>query len=96
MDTKQIIKCEACPAHDLSPMTEDGEQYLQRIWQIVADADDGTRWVHFHDFHDGGEAVDFADKVVFAGCIHTKFWMDVTPTNHLPDYVLDPFRPEFN
>lgn len=97
MTTKRIEIVEAVPDQVLGPITDDGERYWQQVWVIVAHTSDcGPMCVHFTVWHTQKSAEWFAAKVEKAGRINLDYWTMDRPHDELPDYVLNPWRPEYN
>lgn len=88
--------------------SEDGGYYALQGYNVIARCahDSGCvgSYVHsdsdgLHSVFDYAEGERIADRIMKAGSIDpSKFWdcVSVTDPTDLPDYVLDPDRPEFN
>lgn len=90
---------EMLPTHDLGPLTEDGERYLVRAFDLEVQTLDGRRWVFHLAFRTPDEAERFAGDVIAYGSINPEKWncsFDPNARPTLPDYVTHWYLPEFN
>ncbi len=73
-----IKRCEAILTQDLGPRTEDGEQTLVTVWDIVAYTTDGRRWLWPFTKNTKKAALAFVHRVLEHGSIDLQPWQDIT------------------